>query len=244
MAWTIGGYTVGGTSSTSSSNLTIWVQSNGTAAAPSIAVGSAANYGLYLNSGALLATTINGSLAFQVGASATAYANTIITAVVQGGGVTGSGGGNPLALSGGGTTQTVGITLQQNAANYTGTSGTQEHARVSATFAPTSGAAKFFGLRVAATINQVGSTGDYAALAVDVTETAATGTNKRLAEFGVGGTVHLSIGNGGRVKNHNASNNATSANTGASGAPPAQVAGYLIFEDHSGNTRKIPYYAN
>lgn len=36
---------------------------------------------------------------------------------------------------------------------------------------------------------------------------------------------------------------ATTANTGASGAPPAQVAGYLIV-NIAGTNRKIPYYAN
>ena len=36
---------------------------------------------------------------------------------------------------------------------------------------------------------------------------------------------------------------ASTASAGAAGAPPTQVKGYLIAQDHTGATIKIPYYA-
>ena len=40
-----------------------------------------------------------------------------------------------------------------------------------------------------------------------------------------------------------AASEATSATAGANGAVPAQVVGYIVFQDHSGTSRKIPYFA-
>lgn len=82
----------------------------------------------------------------------------------------------------------------------TGTTGEQVIAETIASFAPTSGTAKFVSHRVTGTVNQTGAaTGDYTMLEVDVTETAATGTNKRLADFKRGGTTQVYIDRAGNV---------------------------------------------
>ncbi len=56
-------------------------------------------------------------------------------------------------------------------------------------FNPTSGDAKFVAFDIAPTINQTGTaTGDYTALQINVTETAATGSDNRLIDAQVGGS--------------------------------------------------------
>jgi hypothetical protein len=62
--------------------------------------------------------------------------------------------------------------------------------------------------------------------------------------------ITINSGNGaqpivinGRLKNVSG-NEATAATAGANGAVPSQVAGYIIFADSAGTTRKIPYFNN
>ncbi len=73
--------------------------------------------------------------------------------------------------------------------------------------------------------------------------TQGTGA-KRAISFIVSGSERFGVNELGRIINGNATNEATSATAGTNGATPAQVAGYLLFQDSAGNTRKIPYYAN
>ncbi len=71
-------------------------------------------------------------------------------------------------------------------------------ARMAPNFNPTAGATKFFCLSVVPTINQTSSaSGDYTALYVDVTETAALGTNKLLVDIRVGGSTKFKIDSAG-----------------------------------------------
>jgi len=99
------------------------------------------------------------------------------------------------------------ITLgKQGGEGWAPTSGTAitasigDNAYGNAIFNPTSGAAKYIGFQVAPTINQTGTaTGDYTAFQVNVTETAATGTNKLLMDLQVGGTSRITVKNDGTI---------------------------------------------
>ncbi len=65
-------------------------------------------------------------------------------------------------------------------------------------YAPTSGTGKYIALQINSTLNQTGSaTGDYTVLDLNVTETAATGTNKRLIEGKVGGSSVFAVTSAG-----------------------------------------------
>ncbi len=76
-----------------------------------------------------------------------------------------------------------------NSNAYAATSGTIGSTLIDGTFNPASGTGKFIGLNIAPTINQSGTaTGDYTALQINTTESAATGTYKYLADFQTGGS--------------------------------------------------------
>lgn len=66
------------------------------------------------------------------------------------------------------------------------------------------------------------------------------GTDTNLFLGAGSGAFGITLGGGISIVNTSTS---AGANTGASGAPPAQVAGYLVV-DIAGTPRKIPYYAN
>ncbi len=83
------------------------------------------------------------------------------------------------------------------AANLTGISSEQIMGQFLGTFAPTSGTAKFIGLDISPTINQTGTaTGDYTALQIRPTITAATGTNKFLIHAGTAASPDMFVLNG------------------------------------------------
>lgn len=67
---------------------------------------------------------------------------------------------------------------------------------------------------------------------------------KRAFTYVYSGTERFGINELGRIINGNSANEATSATAGANGDVPGQVVGYLLFQDSTGVTRKIPYYAN
>jgi len=69
-----------------------------------------------------------------------------------------------------------------------------------AVWAPTTGAGEFVGLSLEPTINQTGTaTGNYTGLRVNVTETAATGTNKLLLDVQRNGTSRMAVTSAGNV---------------------------------------------
>lgn len=118
---------------------------------------------------------------------------------IRGGSINGRNDGSSLTLSGGAATNSQGLTFNTTA-SHTATTGTQEACRWTYTFAPTSGTAEFYGLNAAVTVNQTGgANGDYTALRVAVTETAAGGTNKRLVDFLVGGASKFKVDSAGLV---------------------------------------------
>lgn len=58
------------------------------------------------------------------------------------------------------------------------------------------------------------------------------------------GTLVGGFDNSGQLIFSTVTGSAATATIGASGAPPAQVAGYIIARDQTGTARKIPYYNN
>lgn len=69
-----------------------------------------------------------------------------------------------------------------------------------ATFNPTVGATPFYGLSLAYTINQTGTaSGGYAALKINVTETAVLGASRLLADLQTNGVSRFSVSNAGAV---------------------------------------------
>jgi len=97
-------------------------------------------------------------------------------------------------------TNRAGISLTNIMGGLIPTSGTSRHVQESESFGPTSGNAKFIAVDIAPTINQTGTaTGDYTALQVNATETAATGTNKRLLDLQTGATSRMVVTSAGNV---------------------------------------------
>jgi len=140
----------------------------------------------------------------------------------------------------------IGISLGYGGGgNITATSGYMISTYIGGTFSPSAGTAAYYGLDVNFAVNQTGSaSGNYTGLLVNIVETALLGTANLLLDLqaGVtGGVTQFSITNTGKIKVPT-TNTAASATAGASGAPPSQVAGYLIV-NIGGTDRKIPYYA-
>ncbi len=81
------------------------------------------------------------------------------------------------------------------------------------------------------------------AMRVSVSAVGAGSGGRRLLVLASAAGDRWSVAESGTMRNHNAANEATAANAGANGAPPAQVVGYLTFIDSGAVNRKIPYYA-
>lgn len=98
-------------------------------------------------------------------------------------------------------------------------------------------------LKLSAPIEQTGTAG-WTLLDLSPTLTTQGSGTKRAISYSVSSVERFGINELGRIVNGNATNEATTATAGTNGAPPAQVAGYLIIQDSAGNARKVPYYAN
>jgi hypothetical protein len=107
-----------------------------------------------------------------------------------------------LVLKGNNTTTTAGanIFLQSNQAQKGTNAGSfQSIVSIVGTFAPASGSCNFFGLQILPSIGQTGTaSGNYAALLINVTETAVLGTGPNmLVDCQVGSTRQWGITNKG-----------------------------------------------
>lgn len=92
-------------------------------------------------------------------------------------------------------------------------------------------------------IQQTGTAG-WNALEIAPTIVSEGSGAKRAISYVYSGTERFAVNELGRIVNGNSANEATTASAGSNGDVPAQVVGYLLFQDSNGFVRKIPYYAS
>lgn len=175
---------------------------DGSLSAPSVLFAGETNTGLRLASLGNLRAVVAGSDAANFlnnGGNGRMDTGLLVATTLAGGTIAGRTNASALTIQGGAVGTLQGLVFDTSAV-HSATSGAQMGARFNYNFAPTSGTATFYGVNLDLIINQTGgASGDYAALRVAVTETAAGGVNKLLADFLVGGASKFNVASSGLV---------------------------------------------